>query len=863
MPSQDTKNGGVQHYLIESASEALRRGDKSAAKSCLLTARYLSVNDSIVTYEIYQMAKSDGDVVEASKCFTNIFLDQSTATSKSISKSKKLIAEETRLMINDLLHRHLKMKSVLNLPPAAIKTSSLSTSSLAGKRRSSSDTLVMNDYDTDEQFYHQLYETLSDDIKKAVLTRAITECDSKLGQCRLMLLFLVLFPTEDNPGDHGTKLLETLLAMSNKPDTCEDIGLASLMSIYYLRGLFVSDALPLILKNTPREKILESQDDILLRIFSFYIEFCISSCSVENSSSKMLEGHSDHSNKQTNTNCDKTIEKEHKIENQFKSALHSIANILGWNFICETCKPNTTTDCTKRWSEISDFSNKVLIDANDATSDSQQPNTKHRGRFKKLAMTNDDGQNFDSEKTKDLKQLFYSLVELLFLSISQYLRYTKNYILIEKSSEYKINSPSANSIERVKKVKLENTDELDTMNKLPKEVVGDYNISQIDNGYIKPIDERMESSFLTAVKCYEKLTSSKRLKALWDRLHDTIELTKCYGWQRRFQIDHLIYSGSYQQAIDITLIECKETNPYIGTIDIEAIKLRTSLQLTSCSHMLGDKSKTTDYICNLMEDIKNFHIITGDVDQSYNCHSVPTEEDNGVSQENKCSDESKRNLAYLSFNSLSFLTYCIDIILQILKQNTFSPSKPPDSGIGHLIVLSQYMWPKECKLFRQCVYLIRKHKPKTATPQSTSLTTKFTYHSFFNYVYNPCIIEEFMALLQQGYTLDIKSAGHVQNGLSEQPQSFSSSSISTMRQQTSPNLSANQGYTSTKAITTRGVNKSFKEDMKSALTCQMKKSTSSPNIVLFIDFLLEEVLPSLKDRPQGSQSRNSAKTGKR
>jgi len=102
--------------------------------------------------------------------------------------------------------------------------------------------------------------------------------------------------------------------------------------------------------------------------------------------------------------------------------------------------------------------------------------------------------------------------------------------------------------------------------------------------------------------------------------------------------------------------------------------------------------------------------------------------------------------------------------------------------------------------------------PKVHTLQSQP---KFVYQHFFSYIFIPDIIEEFMSIVE---TKDILLELKPSNSALGAPLK-----------------------TSSKIITTRGVNKGFKEENRSALVQQMKVSKTQVPNELFIEFINKEI----------------------
>ena len=173
---------------------------------------------------------------------------------------------------------------------------------------------------------------------------------------------------------------------------------------------------------------------------------------------------------------------------------------------------------------------------------------------------------------------------------------------------------------------------------------------------------------------------------------------------------------------------------------------------------------------------------------------------------------SSRQLTFLSLTIDHIINYIIKVIILCLKEKVLFSLKPSDLGVGHLLVLSQYKWPTSLQLFLTCVAFIREDTSKVQSPQSQP---KFSYPNFLNYIFIPDIIEEFMSMVEIGkMQVELKS---------------STSTLGTSLK------------TSSKIITTRGVNKGVKEENRSALQQQMQVSkTQIPN-ELFIEFINKEI----------------------
>lgn len=251
---------------------------------------------------------------------------------------------------------------------------------------------------------------------------------------------------------------------------------------------------------------------------------------------------------------------------------------------------------------------------------------------------------------------------------------------------------------------------------------------------------------------------------------------------RAFLIDFNVYGGEYNQVVNL-LLHKKSKN------------LKSLIQLISVSLMLHDYNSTLKYCLDAVENLPSKH--------------TPGQK-NHVSSVSMNSP--RRQLQFFALSKDQVLSYVIDVIILCLKDRIILSLKPSDLGIGHLLVLSQFDWPNQVQLFLTCMSFIR-NSSKSHAFQSHP---KFVYPCFFNYIFIPDVIEEFMNLLEmKDVTLELKP--------------LSGSSLGAPLK------------TSSKGITTRGVNKGVKEEIKSSLISQMKISKTQVPNELFIDFINREI----------------------
>lgn len=249
---------------------------------------------------------------------------------------------------------------------------------------------------------------------------------------------------------------------------------------------------------------------------------------------------------------------------------------------------------------------------------------------------------------------------------------------------------------------------------------------------------------------------------------------RCY---RSFLIDYKIHAGEYDEVARELLNKKTKT-------------LSTFVQLVSVTSLLRDNNASLQHCIDAVERLQ----------VSVTNPTLPQ------CDKSEPFSNASRQLLFISTSTGDVTRYVVKVVISILREKVIMSVKPSDNGIGHLIVLAQFDWPAQFELFMTCVNLIKNPKPQQSI-------TKFVYPHFLNYVFIPDVLEEFMSLVQEGFTLEIKG------GSSTLPSIKSTS----------------------KTMTTRGVNKGFKEEMKAALVLQMKSAkTTIPN-ELFIEFIKKEI----------------------
>ncbi|CAG2106093.1 unnamed protein product [Medioppia subpectinata] len=338
------------------------------------------------------------------------------------------------------------------------------------------------------------------------------------------------------------------------------------------------------------------------------------------------------------------------------------------------------------------------------------------------------------------QQILYATLLLFLQCLHKYLKLSSDIVLIEQSNHSYSEAKIALSLN--KKRKLAEPDLL-TANK------------------------QLIQIFVVASKALKLLHENLTISSEFNKISEIIGLNSCQSYHS-FVIDSNIYRAEYNEVLT-QIVNRKTAN----------IKI---------SLMLHDYNSTLKHCLDsieLLPQLKN------------NPSNDTKSKDNAITNSSTHeTSASARQLYFLPLTVDDILNYIIEVIILCLKDRVLLSLKPSDLGIGHLLVLSQYKWPKNVELFLICMSSIRNCGKAHGSSQSHQ---KFTYHYFFNYVFIPDIIEDVMSIIdKREIALELKPSSAL----------------------------GAQLKTSSKVITTRGVNKGFIEENKSALIQQMKDSTS-------------------------------------
>lgn len=857
--------------------------------------------DPKATYEAYLKAKSDGDVGEASKCFASIFCDLFARSQKDTDPmqgktSESLVVinqtkEEIRLLLSELKSHYLKLKSSLmmnSIGGGLRQTSSVCTSPMLSPRvrMSSEDRTASRESLTklDSQlrstsksfFYQQMFDNLSHHVRLDLLTHSIDACDNLLEKCRLMMLSITLF--NETVANHAKQLIATLVGLTDETGKAATNVRPIVTLRQQAKSLLILDAIPLVLNLKDVELAQVDLDQLFERTIKFYSEHYVQNAANEYEPQELHEGLKKSVaarilGREIQSTLDESMEENilstliALSERYLKEVIADDGNLKEKLHDLRCAVANRQSKTTATFERVLEVIETIGLDdeipENVLLSDTEHvnppsvpvpvtPPPKGRGRPKKVQasviVNPDEGMRKQQKaKAKVARFVFFSIMQHLLVNATQYFKQTRSRILMKFSIPPQLMAsldtipkgstarPSRGS-SQTKKVKVE-----------VKEV-GSANIQSQKSSEPSPLESdesrRIDEAILKALnelrKCYEYLSrdSNRPICVLWRQIPKRLALNE-QNWFKRMLIDLNILLGQYSEALDSLKpvlepkVDCEgivvkreqidaETSTstiMAGPSPITTVQLRFLVQAVACSIQLADKVVVFRNIEELLRRMRQVGLLAND--ENYSTGNI-------LDDYMVLIGPQQDHLGFLFFDALSVIRYTVDTLMHSLRPQATSLSPTADSLVGHIIVMSQFDWPRELPIYEHCILWLRENKPKSTTPQCLSASTKFTYSEFFQHIFNPNIIEDFMALLNQGYTLDIKSAACPAQGTGNRSHNSSGSSTR-----------------SGKAITTRGVNKTFKEDLKIALIAQMKVSSILIPLDTISNFIQSTLIPFL------------------
>ncbi|RWS17450.1 integrator complex subunit 10-like protein [Dinothrombium tinctorium] len=364
--------------------------------------------------------------------------------------------------------------------------------------------------------------------------------------------------------------------------------------------------------------------------------------------------------------------------------------------------------------------------------------------------------NYDE---KSIKQVLYTVVILFVMCLSKYTRETAGKLVLVEKKPFTFSNDKP-----TKKRKL------------------NYGL-QIPE--IHTNNEDLKEGLIGAVKCFELINNDYTLLQEFSKRIEIFGFHDCEAYNT-FIFDSHIFRATYQELIPLLANDTK-------------YPIKACLQRISALLMMYDYHNSVE---NCIVCVSLIQKMTEKGEEEKISSSASSSASSSL-------HNGSRNLVFISYTPEDILSYCVEALITCIKDREMLSLKPSDEGIGHLIVLSQYKWPKEVELFENCISLIKK-----SNPSATNL--KFTYPLFLDYIVNPDILEEFMALVNlDNYNLELKGMFFNNSGVISKA--------------------------AAKSMTTRGVNKNVKEEIRNALILQMRNSKVVVDKQLLINFIVNEV----------------------
>lgn len=877
----------VQSHLISNYRDALRKGDKGAAKSCLLAARCFSKNDPNVANEIYQMAKSDGDVCEAAKSFVDIF-NYLLASTKDESKLKDIsvevtdiidgMKEEMKTLLCELEFLHLKLKTS-SAHNFSSKSRENSSHNQGDKSNSKGSVLKASNCATQKKFsYQALFDNLPGDTKRDLFGYAIETCNDPIEKCVLMMLDINLFP--DNVASRGSRLLKILTDLNDSKEEDEPSDEGSPTETCFLpdhkaRSLLVLDAIPLILNYVP----LSDLDIDVVKLFQETINYitdqCLEVTASETNPSELDEEvkkfiarrilglehncflpseNEENSRITLNLLCDKFLDIcANEGKKNYLVRLRSLVQERdGTSSKFDQILKLLNDPCPKdeKAEDVAGRTNKQEVDKPAVP----PPPPKARGRPKKIQQPVQESseETVMKKSERDLLSvdqfIFFSLIQFIIQNLSSYLKCTRSRVIMNFENPladlFEVEPTEGPLQQRTSRSKTGSQQASESVARAPKKIKLDLpskesdpsleqKASPLNSDSSRKLDMQVMANIAEAYNC--SLYLSIKHDRLWSKY---INQLYHYAWVQRFFVDGNMVSRKYDNLSYILSQLKMKRDKEQGLNDPKWVTnvsiIRTSVQDIASNVSAGEYTKSLTKIGDFFTYMSESGLLTSD--ESYASGNTLEEYKVFVPHQGQA------HLGFLFLDSVSSIRYCIEILMNILKKYLVSRNSISDASIGHIIVLSQFDWPKEFQAYQECVSWIRDQKPKSTTPQSLSAATKFTYQDFFRYIRNPTIIEDFMAMLRQGYTLDIKGSNTTAQSATSSSQSRNGNSNSSTNSRGAVNSASSR---TSKVITTRGVNKTFKEDLKVAFVTQMKISSFMVPLDVISEFIRISLIPYL------------------
>jgi len=571
---------------------------------------------------------------------------------------------------------------------------------------------LRNDYKDDSNNFHKtLFQSLPTHVQEVMLLKVADRCTDIIEHARVKLLILEMFPSLMQ--EHGTNLIERLIAAEKQYQ--QQYGLEP-SPVNPYRKMLVCDVLPVVLA-----RISDPQQKNLYRWIQKSIDFCIN---------YITQPH--------------LLNAAPPTEESAATGEKGGAEGGGGGAMGVSCASTPPTD---PWPTLFEILDAAGVELGWAASKGIFKLESREAQWAKI-LSLYQHMNYGDPSGAAYKQLLYITIVLFLNCVSEYM------YAISQEQFVHLNAGSSSS---------------DSSGSVPLVMIESFSGGQHPhphNPVVHPhagaapgaiggppaihVGRRYQShgsgvsgasavagtsageirviaDFLTALKCYELLNSHQNIQKDLQKLLASWR-SDTWTWFNEFHIDLSIYQGMFSEAAHAV------TNP---THPPRSKKedLRRHLQLASSLFCLGKYSSAVEraiFILGLLgapedDSSSSSPSVSTTPYKLFSC--LPSEDPPATPgrlvQLLPCTD--------LASAKGDLVAYCVEMIVIALKTRIFIAGINDDRALGHLVVMSQYAWPKYSSLFLDVIKRIQRQG-------------SFAYTSFCSYVVVVDILEEFAYL---------------------------------------------------------------------------------------------------------------------
>jgi hypothetical protein len=658
---------------------------------------------------------------------------------KNISECSKIFVELLNLPSNDLIEEEVERV----VEQISQSTNVIGESSIG--RKEANQTIET------EAFHRQLFQSLPQPLQYKLLLGVASRCKNAVKYCQLMILIMKRFPDKIN--EHALNLVDIVMhgesAFATRKDGKKVTAVKDKVDVTKDKA------------NDNDDKNKKPSDDYFSKMLIFDVfPLILSSDSNlilnQDHVQEMLENLFQFFLQQSSlgkvTDKERLLIRDHdsfdKVQRKVRDIFQLIRGKMGWESLVDM---QQMEPLHVQHAKLSEYYQQNSF----AKPDSGPIDLSCSNRVINV---------------KVLKQVFFTAFLLFLIYLDQYIRQTVSRLIVVQHHQ-PIQATKEKPLPNAKKRKITE------QNRTPKPICN---------------NESLQSAFSGANKFFEFLNQDHHLQQELFRLIQIIGLNQ-YKSYETFIIDTHIYRGDTDNLL--TYFQKNKSN-----------SLKSCIQLVSTSIAKGNHSLIIDHcveLGRLIEQMKDDEKDTEKEQEKSDSNGQTMHNTRTIAAKHLIVGENGANqLSFVPFSKYEILAYAVDVLILCLRESLDHTAKASDTTIGHLIVLSQFAWPRYLDQFVYALDLIK----------VTFASAKFVYSPFIEYVFNSDMLEEFMSLA-------------VNDELSVE-----------LRIVSSPN-----GSLKPKSMTTRGVNKNAKEEIRNALTSQIRTGQSQPPIDLFVRFIVNEL----------------------